>query len=303
MTKKPAVSLAAVPGRRKRTLELAQEIERRGFSGIYCPSFGDGLGLCLALALSTNEIRFGTSIAHIYTRHVSEFAQQASTIHELSDGRFDFGVGVSHGPSHARLGLKPGKPLEDMRRFVEGLRGTQGAGGLPPIVLATLRKRMVRLAGEIADGIVWANGARSHMSESLAELPADKRNDDSFFVGCMIPTVISDDKDAAKTVLRRTLTGYTMLPNYQNYWIEAGYADEMSAIKQAARKGEMDKLATLMNDDWLADVTLFGSAAEVREGVEAWYAAGVKTPILVPSSTEGGQLKAFEELFAAFEES
>ena len=58
---------------------------------------------------------------------------------------------------------------------------------------------------------------------------------------------------------------------------------------------------SLMTDEWLADVTLFGSAAEVREGVEAWYDAGVKTPILVPSSTEGGQMKAMEELFAAFE--
>ncbi len=301
MTPKPAVSLAAVPGRRKATLELAQEVERRGFSGIYCPSFGDGLGLCLALALCTNEIRFGTSIAHIYTRHVYEFAQSASTIHELSGGRFVFGAGVSHGPVHQRMGLSPGKPLADMRRFVEGLRGAQGAGELPPIVLATLRKKMVRLAGEVADGIVWANGARSHMSESLAELPAEKRNDPKFFVGCMIPTVISDDKEAAKAVLRRTLTGYAMLPNYQNYWIEAGYADEMGAIRSAVASGGMDKVQSLMSDDWLDDVTLSGSAAEVREGVEAWHAAGVNTPILVPSSTEGGQMKAFEELFAAFE--
>ena len=45
----------------------------------------------------------------------------------------------------------------------------------------------------------------------------------------------------------------------------------------------------------------YGSAAEVRAGVEAWYAAGVKTPILVPSSREGGQKRAFEELFSAFE--
>ena len=55
-TRLPAISLAAVPGRRKATLELARDIERRGFSGIYCPSFGDGLGLCEAIALSTNTI-------------------------------------------------------------------------------------------------------------------------------------------------------------------------------------------------------------------------------------------------------
>ena len=39
---------------------------------------------------------------------------------------------------------------------------------------------------------------------------------------------------------------------------------------------------------------------EVREGVEAWRATGIKTVILVPSSTRGGQMKAFEELIAAF---
>ena len=45
MPPKPAVSLAAVAGRRKATLELAQRLEQEGFSGIYCPSFGDGMGL------------------------------------------------------------------------------------------------------------------------------------------------------------------------------------------------------------------------------------------------------------------
>ena len=54
-----------------------------------------------------------------------------------------------------------------------------------------------------------------------------------------------------------------------------------------------------MSERWLKDVTLFGSAAEVREGIEAWYAAGIKTPIIVPSSASGGQMKAFEEVFAA----
>ena len=38
----------------------------------------------------------------------------------------------------------------------------------------------------------------------------------------------------------------------------------------------------------------------MREGLEAWYDAGVRTPILVPSSAAGNQMKAFEELFATF---
>ena len=218
----PAVSLAAVPRRRKATLELAREIEARGFSGIYCASFGDGLGLCLALALSTERIPFGTSIANIYTRHVSEFAQSASLIHELSGGRFSFGGGVSHAPQHKRLGVRAGAPLSDMRRFVEELAEVPRAGELPPIVLAALRTRMIALSGEIGGGVVFAHAVRSHMETSLQALPADRRNDESFSIGNMIPTCISDDRAAAMEINRRTLTGYAMLPNYRNYWKEAG---------------------------------------------------------------------------------
>ncbi|MCK9520994.1 MAG: LLM class flavin-dependent oxidoreductase [Dehalococcoidia bacterium] len=297
----PALALAAVAGRRKATIELAQEIERRGFSGIYCASFGDSMGLCLSMAHATKEIRFGTSILPIYYRHAFDLAQAASYIHEVSDGRFVLGIGVSHGPSNQRLGVQTGKPLSDIRNYVEALRNaSQMVGPLPPIVLASLRRKMVQLAVEIAEGAVWANASRSHIPKSLAEIPQEQRDGD-FFIGDMIPTVIDDDREAAAAVNRRTLTGYVALPNYRNYWKEAGYVEEMEAIEKAIEAGERDKLPGLMTDRWLADATLFGSAKEVREGVERWFEAGVKTPILVPSSTKGGQFKAFEELFAAFE--
>jgi len=302
MTQKPAVSLAAVAGRRQATLELAQRIEQEGFSGIYCPSFGDGMGLCEALALVTHEIPFGTSIANIYTRHPHDYAQTAALIHELSKGRFRFGIGISHGPTHERLRIKTGQPLGDVRRFVDDLRvGGQQAGELPPLILATLRQRMLQLAAEIGQGAVWANAARSHMPRSLSALPAEKRQDTSFFIGNMVPTCIADDKTAAEAVLRRILAGYVRLPNYQNYWIEAGYEEEMLAIRQALANREIEKLPQLMSERWLQDVTLYGSVTAVREGIAAWHAAGVKTLIVVPSSTQGNQMVAFQELFAALQ--
>jgi alkanesulfonate monooxygenase SsuD/methylene tetrahydromethanopterin reductase-like flavin-dependent oxidoreductase (luciferase family) len=300
MTQMPALSLAAVPGRRKATIELAQEIEKRGFSGIYGPSLGDSMALCEALALATNEITFGTTIMPIYFRQVSDFAQTASFIHEVSDGRFRFGIGVSHAPALKSRGLSGGKPLTDTRNFVEELRAVPRAGELPPIVLATLRKKMIALSEEIASGMVFANGARSHMKESLSTLSAAARESDDFFIGDMIPTCINDDIEAAKAVNRKTLTSYAMLPNYRNYWKEAGYEEEMTAIEQAVEAKDYAKVPTLLSDKWLADTTLFGTASDVREGIEAWFDAGVKTPILVPSSANGGQMKAFEEMLAIF---
>jgi alkanesulfonate monooxygenase SsuD/methylene tetrahydromethanopterin reductase-like flavin-dependent oxidoreductase (luciferase family) len=207
---------------------------------------------------------------------------------------------VSHAPAHVRMGEMPGKPLADIRAFVERLRAHEGIGALPPVILATLRKGMITLAGEIGEGMVFANGARSHTQASLAALPAAKRSDPGFFIGNMIPTCVSDDVEAAKAVNRRTLTHYALLANYRNYWKEAGYVEEMEAIEKAVAEKRMGDVPKYLTDAWLADCTLFGPAARVREGLEAWYAAGVRTPIIVPWSAAGNQMQAIEEMFATF---
>jgi alkanesulfonate monooxygenase SsuD/methylene tetrahydromethanopterin reductase-like flavin-dependent oxidoreductase (luciferase family) len=296
----PAISLVAVPGRRRLTLEIARDIERRGFAGIYTPSMYGNMSQCEAMAWSTERIPFGTAIAPIYARTVLDFAQSAAFMHEVSGGRFRLGIGVAHAPGHQRMGITAGKPLGDTRAFVEKLLAVEGVGEFPPIIIAALRRKMVELAGEISQGVVFANAALSHMAASLDALPAGRRNDEAFFVGNMLPACISDDIEAAKTVCRNNLIRYTFLPNYRNYWKEAGYVEEMTAIERALAAGREDEVPRYLTDRWLADVSLFGPATKVREGVEAWQAAGVRTPVLVPSSTSGGQLKALEELFAAF---
>ncbi len=297
----PAISLVAVPGRRAKILDAAREAEARGFSGIYMPSLADNMSLAVAIAMATERIPFGTSITPIYFRSALDLAQAAGFVHELSGGRFRFGIGVSHGPAHDRHGVTVGKPLADIRRFVAALNAIESAGPMPPLVLAALRQKMIALAGEIADGMVFANGSRSHMEESLSALPTAKRDDPDFLIANMIPTCISDDRDAAVAVNRRTLTSYVQLPNYRRYWQEAGYEQEMSEVEAAIEAGTPERIPECLSDRWLSDVTLFGTASEVLEGLEAWYAAGIRTPILVPSSAAGNQLAAIGELFALFE--
>lgn len=295
----PALSLAAVPGKRAAAVELAAEIERRGFSGVYCASFGDALGLCLSVAHATTTLEMATSIQPIYLQHASQLATQASYLHEISGGRFRLGIGVTHGPVIERLGVTTGRPLADMRAYVADLRAAgEHLGGLPPVVLATLRDRMVELAAEIGDGAVWANGSRSRMAHSLSLVPAERH--DAFWVGNMIPTVIDDDLEAARARNRKTLQGYVALPNYRNYWFDAGYEEEMTAVKVAIENGDRDAVLAAMSDAWLDDCTLSGPVGRVRDGIEAWFDAGVTCPIIVPSSTSGGQMKALDELFAAF---
>ncbi len=296
---RPALSVVATPNKRRAILELAREAENRGFSGLAIPSLGATMGLCVSLAHVTSRINYWTSIQPIYYSHPVEAANTVAHINEMSDGRFRFGIGVSHGPVTQRLGVDTGKPLSDITNYVTAMRNNERFGGqLPPVYLATLRNKMLQLASDIAEGAIWANASLSHMDTQLSQVPNSRR--DGFFLANMIPTVIDDDIEAARAVNRKTLTGYVSLPNYRNYWRAAGYEAEMTAIEEALDAGEKDKLPSLMTDAWLDDCTISGSATRVRDRLLEWSSAGV-TPIAVMSSTSGGQAKAIGELFAVYD--
>jgi alkanesulfonate monooxygenase SsuD/methylene tetrahydromethanopterin reductase-like flavin-dependent oxidoreductase (luciferase family) len=198
------------------------------------------------------------------------------------------------------MGVTPGKPLGDTRSFIEKYRAHDKLGELPPIIVATLRKKMIQLAGELGQGLIFANASLRHTPDSLSVLP-DAQRAGGFFIGNMVPTCITEDIAAARAVHRRTLQGYANLPNYRNYWKEAGYEEEMTAIEAAIAAGRQDEIPKLLHDRWVDDVTLSGTATRVRDGVAAWRAAGVSTPILVPSSATGDHRAAVREMFAAFE--
>lgn len=300
---KPAVSVVATPTKRQAMIDLAVEIERRGFSGIACPSLGATMSLCTSLAHATSTIPFWTSIQPIYYNHPVELGNTAAHIHEISGGRFALGIGVSHAPVTKRLGVEPTSPLGDITRYVEQMRANERfSGTLPAIHLATLRDKMLELATRIADGAIWANASLSAIPAQLARVPGAVRGD--FALANMIPTVIDDDVAAARAVNRKTLTGYVTLPNYRNYWRAAGYVEEMDALESVLASTPKDELpaalVSTMSDRWLDDCTISGSATHVRQRLEDWAATGVR-PIAVMSSTSGGQAKAINELFAAFQ--
>lgn len=295
----PALSLVASPTKRADVLELAREAERLGVEGIACPSLGGTMGLCTSLAHVTSSVRFWTSIQPLYYSHPVEAGNAAAHIHEVSGGRFGFGIGVSHAAVTKRLGVETGKPLADVERFVADMRSNERfSGKLPPIFLATLRDRMLDLATRIANGAIWANASLAAITSQVARIRPTVEGE--FFVANMIPTVISDDLDAARAVHRRTLAGYAILPNYRNYWRQAGHAEQVDRFEQviaATPKDELaERLRESMSDTWIDDCTISGDPTRVRDRFAAWRNAGV-TPIAVMSSTSGGQITAVREFF------
>lgn len=299
---RPAVSMVAPAKKRHAILELARRAEELKFAGIACPSLGATMGLCVSLAHSTNEIKFWTSIQPIYYSHAIEMANTAAHIHEVSNGRFALGLGVSHGPVIDRLGATTATPLADIKNYIATMKAQERfSGDLPPIYLAALRNKMMHLASEISNGAIWANASRKSIATQIALLPDSKRS--NMFLANMIPTVISDDVEAARAIHRKTLVGYVTLPNYRNYWRACGYGEQIDAfekiLSESAKESRNTEIISAMDNEWLDDCTISGDVDTVRERLYGWSQIGV-LPIAVMSSTSGGQAQAISQLFDAF---
>ncbi|MEY3340001.1 MAG: hypothetical protein RL575_1094 [Actinomycetota bacterium] len=294
--------MVAPAKKRHAILELARRAEELKFAGIACPSLGATMGLCVSLAHSTNEIKFWTSIQPIYYSHAIEMANTAAHIHEVSNGRFALGLGVSHGPVIDRLGATTATPLADIKNYLATMKAQERfSGDLPPIYLAALRNKMMHLASEISNGAIWANASRKSIATQIALLPDSKRS--NMFLANMIPTVISDDVEAARAIHRKTLVGYVTLPNYRNYWRACGYGEQIDAfekiLSESAKESRNTEIISAMDNEWLDDCTISGDVDTVRERLYGWSKIGV-LPIAVMSSTSGGQAQAISQLFDAF---
>lgn len=294
--------MVAPAKKRQAILDLARRAEELNFAGIACPSLGATIGLCVSLAHSTSTIKFWTSIQPIYYSHAIEMANTAAHIHEISNGRFGLGLGVSHGPVINRLGATTATPLADIKDYLETMKAQERfSGELPPIYLAALRNKMLQLASEISSGAIWANASRKNITTQLALLPNSRSSE--FFLANMIPTVISGDIEAARAIHRKTLIGYVTLPNYRNYWRACGYDEQINAFEkiltESTKENRNAEIISAMDNEWLDDCTLSGDADTVRQGLYGWSQLGV-LPIAVMSSTSGGQTQAIGQLFDAF---
>jgi alkanesulfonate monooxygenase SsuD/methylene tetrahydromethanopterin reductase-like flavin-dependent oxidoreductase (luciferase family) len=293
-----SVSSLSQPGQRKRALEVAGEIERRGFEGIFCAQSGAGMALCHSLAHTTSRLRFGTGIVNIYGRNPVELCQSACYLHEVSGGRFILGLGVSHQPFNEALAVETGKPVPDMRRYVERMReAAPQNGSLPPIYLAALRRRMTKLAADVSEGALFANLPLSRVSDVIAPIPTERRSD-GFWLGNTLTVCLSDDRRAAVAAVKQRMTTYLSLPYYLNFWREAGYGEEMDRFERTRQESGPGAALEAIDEGWLDDVAIIGSARQVRDKIEAWQAAGV-TPVLGPVGTSGDAFAAFAGLLDA----
>ena len=285
---KPGVLVSAQPGERRAAIEVAQQLDRQGFDHILCPydwavpegdwvdsiaEVYDSLSLCTAILQATNAITVGSGISITYMRHPADLAGAASFNHEISGGRFRLGLGTGHEAILAPFGIAWQKPLGHMRGYVEQLRAAGRGQPLPPIWVAALRRKMTRLAGEIAEGTLGANLPLSYAPSLQQELPEAKRA--AFTFANIAPIWINEDRDEGLAFVRRFLALHMALPNYTGFFTEAGYGEEVQRAQAALAAGDQSAVEAAISERMAEDVGIFGSRTQMRDKIAAWQAAGV----------------------------
>jgi F420-dependent oxidoreductase-like protein len=286
-------------------VELAHRAEALGYDSVWLThGVGrDGFLVLAAYAHRTERIGLGTGVVPIYPRHPVAMAQEASTLMELSDGRFRLGIGLSHRPAMVdALGLDMGEPLAVMREYMTVLRPALHGEAVfegryyrvrwtgafrtpaPPVLLAGLAPPMLELAGELADGVVLWLASPAYVRDVAVPALARGRARagkplEGFEITAAIPLAVTDDHAGATRLFREELVRYLSLPYYRTMFRASGFGDAVAAFDRDRGPGrDADAVPATL----LGALGAIGDARRARAEVDAYRAAGVTLPVIRP---------------------
>lgn len=291
----------------RESLELAAEAEGMGYSDAwsYEVDTNDGFTPLGWLAARTRRMRLCISLVPAFSRPPALLAMTVSGLQDISDGRLLLGLGASS-PAviGGWMGLDHAKPLTRVRETIEatrlaltGERATYRGetvrmegfrlGGAPttvPIALGALGPRMNRLAGSDADGLIMVFNVPERTPVLLEQFRAGAR-EAGRPAGEVITKVfvaVDEDLDTLRPQLRRFITGYAVVPAYNDLLSRQGFAAEARALATAWAEGRRRDALEAVTDDLLRTLIVFGSAAACEAQLRAHLDNGVDSLIIAP---------------------
>lgn len=267
--------------------EAARRIEGLGYSSLW---LGEGpvsrealtnAGLMLA---ATEQLIVATGIANIYARDATSMNAAAMTLAEAYPGRFILGIGVSHPVNVEPRGHGYGKPLATMRAYLDGIEAAAYEAAAPgepaPVVLAALRKGMLRLAAERTAGAHTYFVPVEHTERARATLGPEP------VLVVELPVLIELAADAARAAARAYMDWYLGQSNYVDNLLDLGY-----------RQADL----TAPGSDRLVDALVaWGGREAVLERIAQHRAAGADHVVLQPLGDDlGAMIDSLRELSSA----
>jgi probable F420-dependent oxidoreductase len=301
---------AATRGTLRDIAALAAEAETLGYESVWVAEVAgyDAISTLMAAAAATSSIRLATGIAGVYLRDPLLAAMSANAINEYADGRLLLGLGTSTEVIVQRWhGIPWRQPLvhmrahtEILRRLLAGERVTSESGpyrlrgaqltvpsaGQVPIVFGALGPKMLALAGEIADGVLFNFPSLSYARQAAATVRVAAvragRDPSSVPVYAFLRTTVTDAPEAMLPRYQSEMLTYVMAPVYQRVFTTDGYGDVVNDVQTRWTSGDRDGALAAIDERMVHEHNVIGDAASCRAQFDAFRAAGVDCPIVFP---------------------
>lgn len=284
-----------------------------GYTSVWTPSgpiTRDGFQMCGQWSAAVEEMTTGIAVIPAPVWTPSSLASQAGTLSELSGGRFILGIGTggSYSEDFRRsYGLPAYPAVAMMRDYLVTVRGLLNGetvthegkairlGGLQltarplhvPLYIASLGPQMLRLAGELADGVFlnWSTPAqRDWCRERIAE-GADRAERDPGAVQLVeyIRVCVDEDEDRARRTFAKAFMGYALSRagaspdhGYRGHFTRMGFNDALVKIEAVRDAGAPpDEVADAFPEEFLKQMGYYGkpsgaaaALAELSRGLD-----------------------------------
>jgi len=265
-------------------------------------------------------------------------AYQANDLQTLSGGRFILGLGSQIKPHiEQRFSMPWSKPASRMREFVLAIRAIWQAWatggkldfrgdfythrlmtpffdpgpnphGPPRIMLAGVGPIMTEVAGEVADGF-FCHPLSTERYVREVTLPALKRGRAKtgktmagydISVSSMVVVAPEEALQAEIAAVTEQIAFYGSTPAYRPVLELHGWGGLQDELNAMTKRGEWDRMATLIDDEILHTFAVIGTPEEAAAKLRLRY-GDLGTRILLPPR-QGGGPAAWQSLLEALRE-
>ena len=287
----------------KAVTEIAINAQTMGYKSFWTveATGTDAMSLLGAVSHTAPKLDLATGIIPIQLRTPALTAMTAATLQALNpDVDVLLGIGVSAPGILMQHGERAtDKPIGMMREYVALLReclsgepvtfegdyfrakrfrlGVRLGERKPKIIMAALNPQMLKLAGEVADGVLLNYLPASHVRASIEQV----RKGGDAEIYAYVHAAVGDFERSAQSA-RKDLFNYAMADGYARMFSQAGFADEIKDLR--ARHAEKDREGALaaVSERMIQAIDFIGSESEVTDFVKDYVNAGVEHPVLMP---------------------
>ncbi len=279
----------------------------------------EAFSVLAAAGAAAPGLGLGTGVLALQLRTPMVAAMGAATLQALHpDVDVCLGVGISSPVVTSRWhGVDYGdRPLAQVREYVtlvkecltgekvdfdgdfyrvRGFRlGMKVGERTPKVVVGALNPAMLKLAGEVADGVLLNYLPASHVAWSVEQVRAGGDAEIYAYIHAGV-----GDREQGIEKARRDLFSYAVVDSYAANFARAGFENEVAEIRERHNAGDRAGAVAAVSDRMCDAIDVLGDADLVAATVRDYVDAGVQVPVLMPLPWGGDRTQVITDTLHA----